>query len=35
VDVETGGPRTDNILKVAGAIVGVLVAFAIIRKIVR
>ncbi len=35
VDVETGGPRTDNILKVAGAVVGVLVAFAIIRKIVR
>jgi Protein of unknown function (DUF3618) len=35
VDVQTGGPRTDNILKVVGGVVGVLVAFAIIRKIVR
>jgi hypothetical protein len=35
VDVQTGQPRTDNILKVAGGIVGVVVAFALIRKIVR
>jgi hypothetical protein len=35
VDPETGAPRTDNILKVAGGVVGVLVAFAVIRKLVR
>lgn len=34
VDVETGAPRTDNILKVAGGVVGVVVVFALIRKIV-
>ncbi len=33
VDLETGEPRTDNILKVAGGVVGVIVLFAIIRKI--
>jgi len=35
VDLETGHPRTDNILKVAGGVVGVVVAFALIRKLVR
>jgi hypothetical protein len=35
VDPDTGAPRTGNILKVAGGVVGVVVAFAIIRKIVR
>jgi hypothetical protein len=35
VDVRTGQPRTDNILKAAGGVVGVVVAFALIRKIVR
>ena len=35
VDPRTGQPRTDNILKVAGGVVGVVVAFALIRKIVR
>ena len=29
-----GAPRTDNILKVVGGVVGVVVAFGIIRKIV-
>ena len=35
VDPTTGQPRTDNILKVAGGVVGLVVAFALIRKIVR
>jgi hypothetical protein len=35
VDPRTGQPRTDNILKVAGSVVGVIVVFALIRKIVR
>ena len=35
IDPQTGQPRTDNILKVAGGVVGVVVAFALIRKIVR
>jgi hypothetical protein len=35
VDTETGAPRTDNILKVVGGVVGVVVVFAVIRKIVR
>ena len=35
VDVESGAPRTDNILKVVGGVVGVVVLFAIIRKVVR
>ena len=33
VDLDTGAPRTDNILKVAGAVVGVVVLFAIVRKV--
>ncbi|KRF36600.1 DUF3618 domain-containing protein [Nocardioides sp. Soil805] len=35
VDLETGEPRTDNILKVAGGVVGALVLLTVIRKIVR
>ena len=35
VDLESGAPRTDNILKVAGGVVGAIVVLAIIRKIVR
>ncbi len=35
VDPETGAPRTDNILKVVGGAVGVVIAFAVIRKLVR
>jgi Protein of unknown function (DUF3618) len=35
VDVNTGAPRTDNILKAVGGVVGVVVALAVIRKIVR
>ena len=34
VDVETGQPRTDNILKVVGAVVGTVTALVIVRKIV-
>jgi hypothetical protein len=33
VDLDTGAPRTDNILKVAGAVVGVIVLFAVVRKV--
>jgi hypothetical protein len=35
VDAQTGRPRTDNILKVTGGVVGVVVALVLIRKIVR
>ena len=35
VDVQTAQPRTDNILKVAGGVVGVVVLFAVIRKVAR
>ena len=35
VDLETGAPRTDNILKVAGAVVGVVVLLAVVRKVAR
>jgi hypothetical protein len=34
VDAQSGQPRTDNILKVVGGVVGVVVVFAIIRKVV-
>ena len=34
VDTQTGQPRTDNILKVVGGVVGVIAVFAIIRKVV-
>ena len=33
VDLETGAPRTDNIIKVAGGVVAAIVLLAIIRKI--
>jgi hypothetical protein len=33
VDLDTGAPRTDNILKVAGAVVGVIVLFAVVRRV--
>jgi len=35
VDPLTGSPRTGNILKVAGGVVGVVVLFATVRRIVR
>ncbi len=35
VDAETGQPRTDNILKIAGGVIGVVAVFVLIRKIVR
>ena len=34
VDVRTGQPRTDNILKVVGGVVGVVALFVVIRKVV-
>jgi hypothetical protein len=33
VDVETGQPRTDNILKVVGGVVGVIALLVVIRKV--
>ena len=33
VDLRTGQPRTTNILKVAGGIVGLVVLFAVVRKV--
>ena len=33
VDLRTGEPRTDNILKAAGAVVGVVVLLAVVRKV--
>jgi hypothetical protein len=33
VDLESGQPRTDNILKVAGGVVGVVVLFALVRRV--
>ena len=35
MDSQTGQPRTDNILKVVGGVVGAVVAVVVIRKIVR
>jgi hypothetical protein len=35
VDLETGAPRTDNILKVAGGVVGAIVLLVVIRKVAR
>lgn len=35
VEPASGAPRTDNILKVAGAVVGVLVLFAVVRRVAR
>ena len=33
VDLDTGAPRTDNILKTVGVVAGVVVLFAVIRKV--
>ena len=33
VDLETGQPRTTNLLKVAGGVVGIVVLFAVVRKV--
>ncbi len=33
VDAQTGQPRTTNILKVVGGVVGVVVVFALVRKV--
>ena len=35
VDSETGQPRTDNILKTVGVVVGVIGFFIVVRKVVR
>ena len=35
VDPANGQPRTDNILKAAGGVVGVITLFVVIRKVVR
>ena len=35
VDPATGAPRTDNILKVTGAVVGTIAFFVVVRKLVR
>jgi hypothetical protein len=35
VDPATGQPRTENILKVAGSVVGVVALFVLIRKVTR
>ncbi len=35
VDARTGEPRTDNILKVAGGVVGAIALFVVIRKVAR
>lgn len=35
VDPDSGAPRTDNILKVAGAVVGVVILFVVVRKVAR
>jgi hypothetical protein len=35
VDVETGAPRTDNILKTVGVVAGCVALFVVVRKAVR
>jgi hypothetical protein len=35
VDPATGHPRSDNILKVAGGVIGAVVLFAVVRRVVR
>ena len=35
VELDSGAPRTDNILKVAGVVVGVIVFFAVARRVAR
>ncbi len=35
VDAETGEPRTDNILKTVGAVVGTIALFVVLRRVTR
>ncbi len=35
VDPQTGSPRTDNILKTVGVVVGCVALFVVVRKVVR
>ena len=35
VDLDSGEPRTDNILKVAGAVVGLVVLVVVVRRVAR
>lgn len=35
VDLETGAPRTDNILKTVGIVAGVVALFVVVRKVAR
>ncbi|HEY9565992.1 MAG TPA: DUF3618 domain-containing protein [Nocardioides sp.] len=35
VDPQTGAPRTDNILKVVGGVVGAVALFVVVRKVAR
>jgi hypothetical protein len=35
VDLDTGAPRTDNILKAAGLVAGCVALFVVVRKVVR
>jgi len=35
VDVDSGEPRTDNILKTVGVVVGVVVTLVVVRRVVR
>ena len=35
VDAQTGQPRTNNILKATGVVVGVITFFVVVRKVVR
>ncbi|MCY7399532.1 MAG: DUF3618 domain-containing protein [Nocardioides sp.] len=35
VDLDSGEPRTDNILKVAGAVVGFIVLIVVVRRVTR
>lgn len=35
VDLDTGAPRTDNILKAAAGVAGLVALFAVVRKIAR
>ena len=35
VDLDSGEPRTDNILKAAGAVVGLIVLVVVVRRVTR
>ena len=35
VELDSGAPRTDNILKAAGAVVGVIVLLVVVRRVAR